>query len=215
LTDSSSNPAAGSHARDGDPPAAKFKDADLLRRSQAGDMSAFGELVGRYQDRVFNAVFRMCGNRHDAEELCQEVFVKTLEHLGQFRQDSRFYTWVYRIAMNLTISRRRRGRRVKFHSLDAASGGPDGEEEYRPRDLLTDAKSASPEEQAARSDSHEKVLAALAGLESEFRAVVVLRDIEGLNYEEIAEVLRIPNGTVKSRLYRARCMLQEQLQGLV
>lgn len=176
-------------------------------------MDAFGILVQRYQDRVFNAILRMCGNRDDAEELCQEAFVKALENLSRFREDSRFYTWLFRIAANLTISRRRRGGRVKFHSLDGPVGRDD--QSPRPRDMLPDGRENDPAEAVAQEDVHERVLEELAGLDDEFRAVVVMRDVEGMNYDEIAEVLKIPHGTVKSRLYRARLLLQERLQGLI
>ena len=190
-----------------------FEDADLLAACRRGQMDAFGVLVQRYQDRVFNAILRMCGNRDDAEELCQEAFVKALENLNRFREDSRFYTWLFRIAANLTISRRRRGGRVRFHSLDGPVGHD--EESPRPRDMLPDGRENDPAEAVAQEDVHERVLEELAGLDDEFRAVVVMRDVEGMNYDEIAEVLKIPHGTVKSRLYRARLLLQERLQGLI
>ncbi len=190
-----------------------FEDAALLAACRKGQMDAFGILVQRYQDRVFNAILRMCGNRDDAEELCQEAFVKALENLSRFREDSRFYTWLFRIAANLTISRRRRGGRVKFHSLDGPVGRDD--QSPRPRDMLPDGRENDPAEAVAQEDVHERVLEELAGLDDEFRAVVVMRDVEGMNYDEIAEVLKIPHGTVKSRLYRARLLLQERLQGLI
>lgn len=203
-TNASSRPGAAS---------GEFEDAELLDRCRKGDMAAFGTLVTKYQDRVFNAIFRMCGNRDDAEELSQEVFVKALENLNRFRQESRFYTWVFRIAVNLTISRRRRGGRLQFRSLDSAAG--DDGDSYRPRDALGDEAQADPSEAVADKDVHERVMQTLVELDDEFRAVVVLRDIEGMNYDQIAEALKIPSGTVKSRLYRARCLLREKLRDLV
>ena len=188
-------------------------DAALLERCRQGETAAFGLLVTKYQDRVFNAVLRMCGNRDDAEELCQEAFVKALENLGGFRQASGFYTWLYRIAVNLTISRRRRDGRVKFHSLDA--GGQDDDGSSRPRDAVPDCRSPGPQEAVARADTDRQVVKALEELDDEFRVAVVLRDVEGMNYEQIAQVLRIPVGTVKSRLYRARSILQEKLRDLI
>lgn len=190
-----------------------FEDAALLAACRKGQMAAFGTLVERYQDRVFNAILRMCGNRDDAEELCQEAFVKALENLSRFREDSRFYTWLFRIAVNLTISRRRRGGRVKFHSLERLAGRD--EELPRPRDMLPDGREKNPAEVVAQDDVHERVLQELAELDDEFRAVVVMRDVEGMDYDQIAEVLKIPHGTVKSRLYRARLLLQERLRGLI
>ena len=189
-----------------------FEDAALLERCRRGEMAAFGSLVTKYQDRVFNAILRMCGNRDDAEELCQETFVRALEKLGSFRQASGLYTWLFRIAMNLTISRRRRSTRVKFHSLDAA--GFDGES-GQPRNVLPDPRQSSPLEAVAKADADRQVLKALEELDEEFRVAVVLRDVEGMNYEQIAQVLEIPVGTVKSRLYRARSVLQRKLRDLI
>lgn len=173
-------------------------------------MSAFGQLVVRYQDRVLNAILRMCGCVEDAEELCQETFVKALQSLPSFRQDSGLYTWLFRIAMNLTISRRRRGGKVKFQSLDA---GGDGESGGR-AEMLADPRSDGPE-RAEQADVGRRVHEAMQALDDEFRVVVVLRDVEDMNYEQISSVLEIPVGTVKSRLYRARYMLQEKLKDLV
>lgn len=189
-----------------------LEDAALLERCRRGETQAFGTLVVKYQDRVFNAILRMCGNRDDAEELCQETFVKALENLRGFRQASGLYTWLFRIATNLTISRRRRSGRVKFHSLDAA--GP-GEEFARPQDALPDRRENDPREMAARDDAGRQVLKALEELDEEFRVAVVLRDVEGMNYDQIAQVLEIPVGTVKSRLYRARSVLRRKLRDLI
>ncbi len=214
VTDQSSNPVANVNASSGlGDPAGAFEDAQLLDQCRRGELAAFGPLVTKYQDRIFNVILRMCGNRDDAEELSQETFVKAFENLDRFRRDSRFYTWMFRIAVNLTISRRRRGGRVKFRSLDTTAG--DNDESYRPRDLLPDENQPDPSEAAAKKDEHRRVMEALAELDDEFRAVVVLRDIEGMTYDQIADALKIPSGTVKSRLYRARCLLQRELRDLV
>ena len=190
-----------------------FEDAELLERCRRGEMAAFGPLVTKYQDRVYNAILRMCNNPDDAEELCQETFVKALQSIGSFRQDSRLYTWLFRIAVNLTISRRRRSSRAKTYSLE--SGGNDGEMSQRSQDALPDHRHPGPAATVEAADTHRSVLAALATLDEEFQAVIVLRDMEDMDYRQISEVLAIPVGTVKSRLYRARCMLQEKLQGLM
>jgi RNA polymerase sigma-70 factor (ECF subfamily) len=187
-------------------------DAVLLGRCRSGDMSAFGALVSKYQDRVFNALLRVCGNHDDAEELCQETFVKGLENLAAFRQDSGFYTWLFRIGMNLAISHRRRGGRIRFQPLDAP--GRDGQSPPM-RDLLADHRQVDPHEAAAVADATEKVLKAVQELDEEFRVAVVLRDVEGMNYQQIAQVLNLPVGTVKSRIYRARSTLSEKLRDLM
>ena len=190
-----------------------FEDAALLDQCRRGDMEAFGAMVQKYQDRVFNAVLRMCGNRDDAEELCQETFVKALENLSGFRQASGFYTWLFRIAVNLTISRRRRGGRVKFHSLDSVESGDD--DVPRRRDAVADPRGSDPGVLVENADVNRCVLKALEELDEEFRVAVVLRDVEGMNYEQIAQILEIPVGTVKSRLYRARSTLQGKLRDLI
>lgn len=188
-----------------------LEDAALLARCRKGDMAAFGLLIAKYQDRVYNSILRLCGNCDDAEELCQEAFVKALENLATFRQASGFYTWLFRIAVNLTISRRRRAGRVRFHSLEGNNGeDQDARGPQLPGDVQDD-----PREQALAGDSRRQVVKALTELDEEFSAVVVLRDIENMNYDQIAQVLEVPVGTVKSRLYRARALLREKLRDLV
>ncbi|MDY7010146.1 MAG: sigma-70 family RNA polymerase sigma factor [Planctomycetota bacterium] len=193
--------------------AGAFEDAALLAQCRKGDADAFGPLVNKYQDRLFNSLLRFCGNYDDAEELCQETFVKAIEGLSSFRRESGFYTWLFRIGMNLAISRRRRGGMVKFHSLEATDST--SEQLLWPRDVLADCRETDPQDTAEQSDTNRRVLAAMRELDEEFRIVVVLRDVEEMNYEQISQVLSLPTGTVKSRLYRARRILKEKLTDLV
>jgi RNA polymerase sigma-70 factor (ECF subfamily) len=190
-----------------------FEDSALLEQCRRGDMQAFGALVAKYQDRIFNMVFRMCGRRADAEELAQETFLKALERIGQFRGQSQFYTWLFRIAANLTISHRRRGGRVRFQSLS----GPE-EFEQSQADALTAAvarkRSPAPEAAAMAAETGRRVMDALEELDDEFRLVVVLSDMEEMDYAQISDVLGVPIGTVKSRLHRARCILKDKLADL-
>jgi RNA polymerase sigma-70 factor (ECF subfamily) len=190
-----------------------FSDAALVEQCRRGDMQAFGSLVAKYQDRIFNMIYRMCGRRADAEELAQEAFLKALERITQFRGQSQFYTWLFRIAANLTISHRRRGGRVRFQSLS----GPE-EFEQSQADALTAAmarrRTPAPEAAVMAAETHQRVMEALEELDDEFRLVVVLCDIEDMDYAQIAQVLGVPVGTVKSRLHRARCMLKEKLADL-
>lgn len=185
-------------------------DAILLERCRGGDLPAFGLLVTRYQDRIHNAVLRLCGNPHDAEELSQETFVKALENLDGFRQASGFYTWLFRIAVNLAISRQRRAGRIRFHSLDAPTGG-----DASLAELIPDRRQEGPSDLADKADLNARVLTALNELDADFRVVVVLRDVEGMDYQQIAQVLDLPLGTVKSRLFRGRNLLQEALKDLL
>ena len=186
----------------------------MVERFRQGDMQAFGALVCKYQDRIFTMVLRMCPNRAEAEELAQESFLRAMERIDQFRGQSRFYTWLFRIAANLTLSHRRRGGRLKFRSMDLLdeSGGSQAAglaEEAAGR------RGARPDEAAMAAETQHRVLAAMDELDDESRIVLVLRDIEEMDYDQIAHVLDLPGGTVKSRLHRARCALRDKLTDLV
>ncbi len=192
------------------PEAIAFEDDVLVEGCRRGDMRSFGPLVAKYQDRLFNAVLRMCHDRDEAADVCQEAFVRALEKIPQFHGRSRFYTWLFRIGVNLVLSRRRRAKVVRFTSLspeprfaDSQAGGLAAQ--------LPDRREPDPAEAAMARDTHRCVLAALEALDDDFRVVVVLRDIEDMDYQQIAETLGLPVGTVKSRLHRARTMLREKL----
>ncbi len=191
-----------------------FEDAALVERCRDGDMEAYGLLVAKYQDRVFNMIYRMCGRRADAGELSQETFLKALERIGQFRGQSGFYTWLFRIAANLTISHRRRAGLVRFQSMT----GPDEFDGTQAEALtagVAKRRQAGPQDAAMSAETHRRVNQALLELDDEFRLVIILRDIEEMNYAGIAKVLGVPPGTVKSRLHRARSTLKEKLAYLV
>ncbi len=192
--------------------AIQFEDALLVEQSQQGDMAAFGQLVAKYQDKVFNTCWRISGSRDDAADLTQEVFCKVLEALDRFQGKSRFYTWVFRIAVNESLSHRRKaGRTVNVTSDD---GNPNPIENQA-SSLVRQTGGENPVDPQAAAQARETqalVAAALDDLDDEHRAAVVLRDIEGLDYAEIAEVLNIPPGTVKSRLHRGRMALRERLE---
>ncbi|MBL7219149.1 MAG: sigma-70 family RNA polymerase sigma factor [Phycisphaerae bacterium] len=191
-----------------------FDDVTLVRRFRQGDMESFSLLVAKYQDRIYNMLLRMCGRAADAEELAQEAFLRAMERIGQFHGRSKFYTWLFRIAANLAISHRRRSGRIKFHSL---SGPEDGDS--RGGDALTSPTAArrqvGPQEAAVAAETNQRVMIALSELDEEFRLVIVLRDIEEMDYAQVADVMNVPVGTVKSRLHRARAMLRDRLRGLL
>ena len=191
-----------------------FDDLTLVKIFRQGDMESFSVLVAKYQDRIYNMLLRMCGRAADAEELAQEAFLRAMERIGQFHGKSKFYTWLVRIAANLAISHRRRGGRIKFHSL---SGPDDGDSSAA--DALTSPtasrRQVGPVEAAVEVETHERVMAALGELDDEFRLVIVLRDIEEMDYAQVADVMDVPVGTVKSRLHRARAMLRDRLRGLL
>ena len=191
-----------------------FDDAALAASCRQGDMRAFGALVAKYQDRIYNMIFRMCGNAADAEELAQETFLRALERIEQFRGNSLFYTWLFRVAANLTISHLRRGGRVRFQSLT----GPAELEESQAHGLTAEMacrREPGPDDRAMSAETKRRVLLALEELEDEARLIVVLRDIEDMDYNRIADLLDVPIGTVKSRLHRARCSLKDKLKDLI
>lgn len=182
-------------------------DEELVARARAGDAPAAAALIERYQDRVYNICYRMCGHDADAADLTQATFLKALESLPSFELRSSFYTWLFRIAVNAALSHRRSARRRPMHSLDGMVGAD------RPPEPPAAPAGASPLRRLELGELHERVSAALARLAEEFRAPVVLRDMEELDYHEISEILGVPVGTVKSRIHRGRMMLRELLVG--
>lgn len=216
LADQASNILAGDSTRGESGPrkVLSFDDSALVEQTRRGDMQAFGTLVAKYQDRIFNMILRMCHNHADAEELTQDAFLRAMDKISQFRGNSRFYTWLFRIAANLALSHRRRGGRVKFQSMTGLD-----DQGSTQADRLTAALAArrqeSPEKQAMSAETSRRVAQAIEDLDDEFRLVIILRDIEGMNYEEIAEVTGAAGGTVKSRLHRARLSLREKLADLI
>ncbi len=195
-------------------PQVAIDDTTLLDACRAGQTRAFGSLVVKYQDRLFNAAVRVCGNRDDAAELCQEAFVKAFEKIGSFRGHSKFYTWLFRIVMNLALSRHRRNARVQFTSLSTGTDSDEGWANAVTSELAA-RRERSPADRAIGRETQDRVLAALDSLGPDYRVVVVLRDIEDMDYDHMAKTLSLPVGTVKSRLYRGRCMLKEKLADLV
>ena len=179
-------------------------DAKLVEATLAGDNQSFGVLVQRYQDRLFNTLLRFTGSRHDASDLVQDAFVQALVKLDTFRGDARFYTWLYRIAMNLSLSQRRKRRPVA--SVDAAKEQV-GEE---PID-----EDQGPETELVQKERAQLVQQALLQLGEEHRQILVLREMESFSYEQIGEILSVPVGTVRSRLFRARVQLKDQLQSMM
>jgi RNA polymerase sigma-70 factor (ECF subfamily) len=175
-------------------------DASLIAATLAGDSAAFGRLVQQYQDRLYNSLLRVLGSADDAADIAQDAFVQAYVKLSSFRGGSQFYTWLYRIAFNLAMSHMRRGH--KKSSLDEMKSLAGAE----PVDGQPTADSGLIEQERA-----ELVHASLAELSFEHRQIIVLREIDGASYEEIAEILELPGCTVRSRLFRARWELRELL----
>ena len=184
-------------------------------RSSSGDAKAsrdaFAELVAPYRSRVYATAVRLLGNRDDAMEVTQETLLRTFWKLTGFHGTAHFYTWLYRIALNLCYHRLETRRREP--PLRSAAGEGDGQWETPPEELLVDP-SESPREAASSHEASQMVREALAALKPGDFQVLVLREFEGLSYEHIATRLHLPKGTVMSRLHRARLALAEQLTRL-
>ncbi len=180
------------------------EDRQLIAECLQGRTQAFGELVARYQDRLFNAVYRFLDSAEDAQDVVQEAFLSAYQALDGFKGDARFFTWLYRIAMNHAVDLRRKHRVVV--RLD---GQPD--EDSQPLDQSDDSR---PEQSAERAEEVARLRRALQLLSPEHRLVLIMKDIEGMKYEEMAESLKVPIGTIRSRLHRARFELKGILESL-
>lgn len=169
-------------------------DRTCVERCLEGDLEAFGMLIERYQRPVFNAVLHMVGDREDARELCQQVFMKCFEHLGSYDPSRKFFSWIYRMAMNEAINHLKSRRNTQPLSSLMIYPLPNPEERF----------------QAAEQDHH--VRQAVMQLEPKYRSVIVLRHFLHLSYHDAAEILELPERTVKSRLFTARQLLRDILE---
>ena len=190
-------------------------DSVLVRQSQSGATDATERLILKYQNRIYNVILKMCGNPDDAAELSQETFVKVIEGIDKFKGRSSFYTWLFRIAVNLTLNHCQRNARTATRSLDADEKDPNGASKQVLRDFLSDDRAVDPALAAQSQELCELARKSLLKLDEPQRAVVVLRDIEGMSYTEIADVLNVELGTVRSRLSRARSNLREILEAML
>jgi RNA polymerase sigma-70 factor (ECF subfamily) len=178
-------------------------DHRLITECLEGNTASFGLLVRRYQDRLYNTVYRLVDNAEDAQDVVQEAFLNAYQSLASFHGDSAFFTWLYRIAVNTAISLRRKKRvmvRIDGRAGESAIEPLDPSELSRPGHAL---------EQAERE---RRIQQALARLSPEHRAVLVMKDMEGQKYETMADILQVPMGTIRSRLHRARLELRELLE---
>src|SRR5437899_11461289 len=185
---------------------AAIDEAILVTQSRAGDTAAFGELLRRYEGKIFRLAQHITQNREDAEDVLQETFLKAYEHLDQFKGDSKFYTWIVRIAVNQALMKLRRRKTDKSVSLDETI---DTGEDTITREIA--AWDEDPEQQFSREELGGVLDTAIQSLEPLYRSVFVLRDIEELSTEETAEVLGLSVPAVKSRLLRARLQLRAKL----
>ena len=174
----------------------------------AGDVDAYERIIAAYQDDVWRSIARLLYDREATKDLVQETFVKAYETLSRFKGESSFYTWLYRIVVNLAIDSRRRGRR---HPTVAIEDQPGGEDFSR---TLADDDRADPFEQVRAREIGARVAEAIDELTPDHKAVILLREVEGLSYEDISRVMQCSKGTVMSRLHYARKKLQARLRDL-
>jgi RNA polymerase sigma-70 factor (ECF subfamily) len=180
-------------------------DSDLLRQAQAGDEAAFGTLMRNHYDRIFRVVYAVVRNEADARDICQEVWLKVWRELPKFRGESKFTTWLHPIATRKALDHLRKRRRWFDRFLPF--GNEDADFVQAPEPSTTDDAG----KQAEGAERRAEIQAALAALPPKLRAVLALREVEGLSYEEIARAVSIPTGTVMSRLYHARRLLAQKL----
>lgn len=183
-----------------------MQDELLIRRAQSGDEGAFEQLLLAHQKGVYNLCLRMAGNPDDALDLSQEAFIRAWRALGQYQFDAAFSTWLFRLTSNVCIDFLRRQKRQQHMSLTVTDDDEPGEEFTLPD------PAPGPEEQAVHNERRQAVARAMAALPEDYRAVMQLRAVEELSYEQIAEILDIKVGTVKSRLARARTQLRKILK---
>lgn len=177
-------------------------DSRLIRECLKGRTAAFDELIRRYKDRLYNVVYRLVDNSQDAEDIVQDTFLSAYQSLASFKGDSQFFTWLYRIAANTAISMKRK-QRVAL-SIDASRNG----ESHEP---LDGSETSRPGHALERAEQERRVQEALNRLSAEHRTVLILKDMEDLKYEQMAEILQVPIGTIRSRLHRAREELRQLL----
>ena len=188
-------------------PLAELSDEEVMERCAQGSEAAFRSLVSRYRSRIMNLVCRFINDRDRAEEIAQEVFLRVFRNRERYRKSGKFSTWIFTIAVNLTKNEiRSRVRHKGTFSLDAL------EEETGGQGLPFPDSNPLPDEDLNAGEIRTKVAEALRKLPPRYREAVVLRDVEGLSYEEVGQILRIPGGTVRSRINRARMMLKERLK---
>jgi RNA polymerase sigma-70 factor (ECF subfamily) len=190
-------------------------DTVLVEQSRRGDSAAMDRLIRKYQNRIYNVILKICSDPDDAAELTQETFVKIIQNLNKFEGRSSFYTWAFRIAVNLTLNYCQRSSKLAIRSLDAEEDQYDSQAIQMLKDFLSDDSSPDPAAVAQKKELFEMAVKAIMKLDDAQRAVIVLRDIEGMNYGRIAEVLDIELGTVKSRLSRARSRLRDILEAIL
>lgn len=183
-----------------------LKERDLIRKAKQGDMHAFEELILKHEKIVYNLALRMMNHSEDAKDISQEVFLKAYRSLCNFDERSAFSTWLYRITHNTCIDEMRKRKGKQSYSLEEELENEEGSMQRQIAD-----EGDTPEESLLREEQKSEILQALGNLSEEHKAAIVLRDVKGLSYEEIAEILEVSLGTVKSRISRGRNQLKNEI----
>lgn len=178
------------------------EEAQLIKKAQHGDILAFEELILDYQKRIYNYCYRMAGNGHDAEDLAQEVFIKVYRNLKAFKGNSQFSTWLYRIAHNTCID--------KFRKSKTYADNVSFLDDYD-REKMVSSIQTLPEDEIIAKEKYKIIEECILSLKPSYRSVIILRDIQNYSYEEISLILKLPMGTVKSYISRARTALRQSL----
>ena len=181
---------------------------DLVDRAKFGDIEAFEQLIEGCQKRVFNIAYRMIGNYDDANELAQEVLLKAFRSIKSFKGDSLFSTWIYKVTANVCLDEIRRRKKRMVVSLDEDIEYNDGEVKRQIPD-----NSPTPDVEAETNELKKAVNKSIQELPDDYKSMIILRDIQGFSYDEISKIVNCPEGTVKSRINRARQALKKILQG--
>ena len=192
----------------GEPPS-EDPDVEMIRAVLAGDAEAYRVLVERYERRIYHVVYGMVRSQEDARDLAQDCFVKAFQNLHRFRLESKFYTWLCRIAINLSIDHSRKMKHRNHAAFDDERGASGGAQVVR-----LSSRRDNPSENVSRKQVYTRIMTAVDQLPEDQRQVLILRELEDMPYKEIADILDIPEGTVMSRLYYARRRLQEVLSDL-
>lgn len=184
---------------------------ELLAKIKKGNQAALGMLLKSQQQRLYNICLRMVGNRDDAAEVTQDALLKIIQNISRFRGDAQLSTWMVRITMNQAISHLRKRKHRQTVSLDAQMAGHRDDQAVSLRQQLADPREPGPATSVETQEMLDQLQIALGQIDDEHRAVLVLRDIDQLDYKAIAKALELPTGTVKSRLYRARLALRHEM----